>query len=380
MSDGFRRGEDAPRRSRPARLLLGALVVTLVAALAFWAGRVTLRPPDVAEQAPPSAAWVEVVEQDLGRTITLTTTVNRPSTPLALNALSGVVTSVSESSTLGQGDELYRVGDTPVLLVAGDMPFWRDLSAGARGDDVRQIQQMLNAEGASLTVDGIWSAGTTQAVRAWQREHGAPITGAISLGEVVARGDLPVEIAIDTDVAWPGAVLAGGEIVAMVADGEPTFVMEVTPEQAAMVPTGTLVTVHEGDASWEGAVADSQTTDAGARLAVTAADGGPLCADQCDELPASGTSYLLTDVTIIPPVTGPVIPIAALSTQVDGTTSVDVMTATGEAGVQVVHVVQLADGLAVVEGVELGQMVRVFGSDPGNVGSTGPEPSPAADE
>lgn len=355
--------------SGPGRLLLGLVGLAVVAGLAFWAGRVSLEPAEVVVQTPDASVLVEVVEQEVGQVLTLTTTVTRPSRPLAVNAVPGVVRAVAEDGEHGQGDVLYRVGGAAVILVQGETPFWRDLAEDSTGSDVRQVQQLLNAQGAELPVDGVWGSEMTEAVEEWQGELGADVTGVLPLGHLVAAPELPVSVSIDGEVAWPGAVLSGGEPVVSVAAGEPTFLMEVNDTQAEMISTGTTVTVKHETFRWEGVIAESVTTELGVNLSVLGPDGGLVCGTDCAALPATGDVFLLTDVAVIPPVSGPVVPVAAITTRPDGSTSVDVMGQDGTVTTQAVTVLTVADGIAVVDGVQAGQQVRVLGGG-------GPPPAP----
>lgn len=348
---------------RAGRWLLGLAVFVAVAAAAFWAGRVTIQPEASVPAVPKESTEVTVVEQELGRVITLTTTVTRPSMPLARNALSGVVTSVSaqDASAYDSGDVLYTVGDTPVVLVEGEVPFWRDLAEGSRGDDVRQVEQMLAQQGADLDPDTVWDAATTSAVQEWQAGLGASETGELPLGSVLAAKDPPVAVSLDRALARPGETLAGGEVVVSVADGDPTFVMEVTQDQASLVPLGTTVSIQSEDSEWLGVITEATTTEEGlTALTVDALDGGLVCGTECGTVPATGETYLLTEVAIVAPVTAPVVPVAALTTEVDGTTTVQV-SADGNLESRPVEVLAVADGLAAVEGVSVGERVRVFG-------------------
>ncbi len=349
------------RRGGVRRWAVGILVLVLVAAAAFWAGRVTTRPAEQTEQTPADEAVIEVVEQELGRVITLTTTVTRPSTPLASNLLTGTVTEVSEGGEFTSGDLLYTVGNTPVVLVQGQVPFWRDLGQDVEGSDVAQVQQMLVDAGHNLDIDGVWDAFTTEAVRDWQAEQGFAVTGSFPHGSLVASPQTPVSVDLDSEVAWPGAMLSGGESVVSVADGDPSFAMEVTQPQAELLPAGTTVTVQGDESGWEGVITESTVGQDGLfLLTLTAPDGGLLCGDECEQLPAEGSTTLLTQAALVPPVTGPVVPLAALSTQPDNSTTVDVVTDTGVQTTQV-QVRTVADGLAVVDGVAAGDRVRVFG-------------------
>lgn len=182
--------------------MAGALSVALAAG--FLAGHATLSAPPQSQQVPGSAITVEVTEGEVGRVLTLSTSVTRPQRPLAVNTLPGVVNGVGAMQNVGAGQVLYRVDDVPVAAAPGTSPFWRNLGPGARGEDVRQVQEMLRARGEDLSLDGVWNRALSDAVSRWQREVGAQPTGRIDLGHLVAVGDLPASLAFDAAVLWPG--------------------------------------------------------------------------------------------------------------------------------------------------------------------------------
>ena len=71
------------------QILAGVITLLLVAALAFWAGRTTLKPPERITQTGAETMTVTVTEQNIGRTLTLSTTVERAAQPVAVNQLNG---------------------------------------------------------------------------------------------------------------------------------------------------------------------------------------------------------------------------------------------------------------------------------------------------
>ncbi len=358
-------------RSRVLGPLAAVGLSLLVAVAAFWAGRVTLRPQEVDAQASRSFVDVEVTHDKLGRVLTVSTTVRRQKAPLVVNPLAGVVTAAAGDGKYDAGAVLYRVGATPVVLIQGGVPFWRDLGDGAQGRDVAQVERFLSAQGFAVTVDGRWLSSTTSAMKAWQKSIGAPETGTLDLGEMVAVRRFPVAVDVDEEKLWPGAVLSGGESVVSVPRGEPSFVMELTESQAAMIRSGTPVTIQSDGDDWRGVSGDVKESESGFSIPVTAPSGGAPCRAQCDRLPASDQLTLLTEVAVQEPASGPVVPVAALSTNPDGSTSVEVVAEDGKVRDVGVTVIVVADGLAVVDGIEAGERVRVFGSD---------EPSQAASE
>lgn len=349
---------------------LVAVAVLLALGIGFLAGRVTLAPPQATSQADDSSVTVEVVERELGRVLTLSTTVERASAPAAVNRLEGTVTAVGPGGEVSNGDVLYAVDGVAVRVIAGSIPFHRPLGEGDSGPDVAQLQAALIAAGHTTEApDGQWRSSTTAAMRAWQKAAGQPETGAMALGELVAVPTLPAQVTLDATLLWPGAALAGGEVVVRAMSGDPTFAMILTPQQAELVPPQTTVTVRHGDHTWTGITGEHIPNDQGVSVPITAQDGTLLCGDQCAALP--GKANLLTDVQVIPPETGPVVPVAALTTQPDATTTVTVVSG-GTDEQRTVTIRTVADGLAVVDGVNVGEQVRVFGQP-----SPRPESSPS---
>lgn len=55
----------------------------------------------------------------------------------------------------------------------------RNLRQGIQGNDVRELQALLNGQGANLQVDGDFGQGTDQAVKAFQRRNGLTADGVV---------------------------------------------------------------------------------------------------------------------------------------------------------------------------------------------------------
>jgi peptidoglycan hydrolase-like protein with peptidoglycan-binding domain len=127
----------------------------------------------------------------------------------------GTVTAVAnEGDVLGHGDTLFVVEGDPVTLFVTDIPFYRTLTVGTVGDDVRVLEDSLATfgfdAGGSLIVDGEFDEATQDAVVAWQESIGAPVDGVVNIGEIVVTED-PIRIAtahigIGSNVA-PGTTL-----------------------------------------------------------------------------------------------------------------------------------------------------------------------------
>ncbi|OKL54834.1 hypothetical protein BSZ39_01765 [Bowdeniella nasicola] len=359
--------DDVVARTRPSRSparLLGALAVVLaLCALSFWAGRITLAKPQARTEAPKESVIVDVTEQSVGRSLTVNTTVTTPRQPLAPNTMAGTLTALSAQDSYAAGDVVYRVDNHPVRVIAGSIPMYRDLAAGAKGADVTALNAALIAMGhLSGEAGETYTQATARAVRAWQKALGIEQTGSVARGEVIIVPSLPLAISFNEETAVIGNQLAGGERLLQAPGGDPQFVMQLLPQQATLIPNDTVVTVKYEDHSWPAVITETREGEGGNTkdLTLRAPDGGVVCGSECAVLPATDTQYLSTAAELVPPQTGPAVPVSALTSQPGGSTEVTVIE--GEAERQVpVKVLASQDGLAIVEGVKVGDKVRVFG-------------------
>ena len=83
----------------------------------------------------------------------------------------GVVPGISGNVDLNQ---IYGVAATSSYPVPA-----RTLRKGNRGDDVKWLQQRLNAEGAGRSVDGDFGALTRAAVIEYRLRHGLAVDGIV---------------------------------------------------------------------------------------------------------------------------------------------------------------------------------------------------------
>lgn len=77
--------------------------------------------------------------------------------------------------------------DTPEE-VAEHMAFNRQLKKGMKGDDVRELQKLLNVAGDSLTEDGDFGKKTEAAVRVYQKRMGLTVDGIAGKNTITALG------------------------------------------------------------------------------------------------------------------------------------------------------------------------------------------------
>lgn len=346
--------------SRPITIGLVCVLLALVAAAGFWAGRVALAPPDDPLAAPAEPAVYEVVEQTIGQSLQFAATVEWETTPLVRAAAPGVVTSIgfTPGDTVDAGDVLFTVNLRPTVLAAGDVPAFRDLQAGARGADARQLEALLVAEGfLDAEPDEEFDEATAAATHAWQESLGLEPDGIVRLGDVLFTSELPVRV-LATEALSVGASLTGGEVVVSRLATAPTMVVPLTSEQRNLVPLSGMVRVHYAEGTWEAVIARAaEATEQGVdqlNLVLEAADGGAVCGDACAEwIPFTDTTSFEADIVVVPETTGPVVPVAAIVTDPGGNHSVQLLDGTQAP----IDVLVSTGGLAVVDGVEPGDVV-----------------------
>jgi multidrug efflux pump subunit AcrA (membrane-fusion protein) len=97
-----------------------------------------------------------------------------------INQARGTYTALPEvGAKIGCRGVLYRVDDSPVLLLCGTMPAYRDVHQGDAGRDVRQLNRNLHLAGRAFT------GRTRAALERLQRRRGLDATGKLELGDAV---------------------------------------------------------------------------------------------------------------------------------------------------------------------------------------------------
>jgi peptidoglycan hydrolase-like protein with peptidoglycan-binding domain len=191
-------------------LITGAAVLILGGAIA---GLVLVRgsgdkAPAANPALPPATAKVTRATLVETKTVSGTLGYGEP-VPIAAGERGTLTWIAPVGSTVRRGQPLFKVDERPVVALYGSLPLYRELRAGSKGRDVRQLERNLAALGyTGFTVADTYTAATAAAVRAWQARLGRPETGTVELGEVVfTRG--PVRIAGQT--ARIGDTVGGGE-------------------------------------------------------------------------------------------------------------------------------------------------------------------------
>lgn len=171
-----------------------------------------------------------------------TLTATEDSVALSGNA-SGVVTEVvAARETLSQGDVLYRVNGEPVVVMYGDVPAYRtlrDLSDNMTGDDVLQLETALVALGYDpdglAAVDEEFTDYTATMVERWQEDLGVEEDGVVQLGDVIFIAQEVEVLAVSVEV---GQSVGPGQPIVAVSAGDPLQGDDVAQLEAALVDLG----------------------------------------------------------------------------------------------------------------------------------------------
>ncbi|NGN70362.1 efflux RND transporter periplasmic adaptor subunit, partial [Streptomyces sp. A7024] len=161
----------------------------------------------------------------------------------------GVLTWLAKSaSDVRRDGRLYELNGSPVYLLYGSRPMYRELKQGAEGEDVRQLKQNLIAlgYGSGLTADDEFTAGTSVGVKAWQKAHGLKQTGRVGPDRIAFA---PGAVRVQSAEAAVGEHLAPGAQVMTTTGSERQVTFEVKVEEASGTEQGDAVTVDLPDGS-----------------------------------------------------------------------------------------------------------------------------------
>jgi peptidoglycan hydrolase-like protein with peptidoglycan-binding domain len=191
--------------------VVGAVVLaagaTAAAAVGFGGGGAAAPP---ATNLPPATA--QVTRQTMLDTADVPGDLGYGSTTTLAGRIPGIITKVPlAGDVIRRGKPAYRVDNTPVVLMYGDVAAYRTLARGVSGADVRQLENNLKALGyGAFSVGNTYTAATARAVKRWQKSLGLPQTGQVELGRVLFA---PGEIRIDSVVAGVNQSTGDGQEV-----------------------------------------------------------------------------------------------------------------------------------------------------------------------
>ena len=173
--------------------------------------------------------------------------------------LAGTLTALpAVNATIKRGTPLYRVDETPVVLLYGSLPAYRTLAPGVEGDDVRQFERNLWALGyRGFTVDETYSSATAAAVRKWQKDLGLTRTGTVETARIVYA---PGAVRVSDRKATPGDAVGPGTAVLTVTGTSrvATVDLDIADQRLAKVGATVKVTLPDGTVV-PGKITDAET-------------------------------------------------------------------------------------------------------------------------
>lgn len=225
---------------RTAITIAATAVMVIAAAVLGW---FLLRPPGSAGDAstPLEIETAQVERGELSEQLRAQGTLAYASPHTLGTTLGGTLTGLPGiGTTVGAGQELFRVDDRPIVLMLGELPVWRSFESGmSAGRDVLQLETNLAALGfLSRTPDEKFDWHTSRAVEDWQKSVGLDRTGMIELGRIVFA---PTELRVAAHEAAIGAP-AGEQLVAVTSTAKQVQAFVDTAQQA-LVEVGAVIEV-----------------------------------------------------------------------------------------------------------------------------------------
>ncbi len=116
-----------------------------------------------------------VERRDLSDVLTVSGEVRRDETKKINSAVDGKVSqiNVEDGDTVEVGDGVFALDGRTAVAVPGDFSFYRELTVGSVGPDVKQLETILNDSGYKIRdVDTLFTEDTRSALANWQFDRG----------------------------------------------------------------------------------------------------------------------------------------------------------------------------------------------------------------
>jgi hypothetical protein len=173
-----------------------------------------------AAQVPP-ATTVKVAKRALSAMVSLDGTLTYQAGPdgspySVINQSQGTYTKLPEiGQVISRGQVLYRVNDSPVVLLYGSTPAYRTLSAGATGADVAELNANLITLGYATSsqlspTSASFGWATTTALEKLQAHLEVTQNGTLALGQAVFE---PTAVRVTSQSAQLGGSTQAGQTV-----------------------------------------------------------------------------------------------------------------------------------------------------------------------
>jgi hypothetical protein len=326
----------AGRRRRGGWAAAGLVVVLAAGAASAWrAGAFSPAASSAAGQGTQPPATQPVVRQDLSAQTPVAATLGYAGLYAVTGQGGGTLTWLPPAGrVIRQGQVLYETGNgSPVVLLYGSVPDWRDLNEGVTGEDVKQLNRDLvdlgyagRADIAALGWD-YYSWETAYAVQQLEEHLGVSSPpGSLSLGQVAFK---PEALRVSQVTAMLGGP-ASGPVLTATSDRQVVMIpLDVSQESEVKAGDAVTVTLPDGTTTpgvvssvgtvattTSGAAGSGSTTTIPVRVRLT----DPRAAGNLDQAPV--TVNITTESS-----SGPVlaVPVTALVAHAPGGYDVEVV-------------------------------------------------------
>ncbi|HEV3293767.1 MAG TPA: peptidoglycan-binding domain-containing protein, partial [Streptosporangiaceae bacterium] len=286
-----RRSPDRDQRGRRGWVVAGVVIVVAAAAvgaaLASGAFRGSGNQPagassgyqtgtaTVTRQSLTSQTEEDATLGDAGTWSVAVPSSSSSSSSASASAGSGTFTWLPQvGQVIRQGQQIYGLSGSPVALLYGTVPAYRDLSEGLTGADVTELNRDLvhlgYATRAALGARSGWdyySAETAYAVEQLQTRLGLTVTGTLPLGQAAFLPGPALVTGLGSTTSL-GSQATAGSVVLTATSITPTVTIDLDPSLQSEVKDGDQVSITLPD----GTITPGVVTQVG-RVASTPSSG-----------------------------------------------------------------------------------------------------------
>lgn len=226
----------------------------------------------------------------------------------AAGSASGTITELPQlGQTVRQGQELYGLSGSPVVLLQGSVPCYRDLAEGDTGPDVTELNADLVKLGyvtaAELGPRSGWdyySAVTAGGVDALQVKRGESETGTLALGQAVFLPTAALITGYGTGTVLGGSA-APGAVVLTASSTTPLVTVDLDASQQSEVKDGDRVGVTLPSGATTPGVVSAISTVASASSSSSSSTGGSGSGGSDGGSGSGGPATITVEVTLTHP-------------------------------------------------------------------------------
>jgi hypothetical protein len=257
ISSGRKAGPDVTGRRRGRGWVVAGVVAVIVvagvvvaAAAGVFQGSGSRGPGAAGTTYRTSTATV--TRQTLVSQSSLSGTLADSGSYTIVNQATGTVTALpAVGKTVRQGGVLYQVSGSPVVLLYGNVPDYRDMTEGLTGADVREFNKGMIALGYTTRADvlaaglgmGYFSTATAAAWEDYQTALGVTVpSGTVTLGQVVFLPTAAKIGAWETGIS-PGTAAAPGTALMTATSPVPQVTINLDPSLEGEIKAGDKVQI-----------------------------------------------------------------------------------------------------------------------------------------